>query len=113
MKSVCSVIVAGTLSFLAIEGCTPSMGGDSDGGTPECCRKAAEIEAQIAPCCLGVVYKQDGLSGCCRDSQAGTPKSWRCCEKATALVAQIPECCRLSKAGEGKIAACCKRAISK
>jgi|SRR5579883_2639971 len=67
----------------------------------ECCKKTAELKAQIPKCCAGPDAE------CCKASKMDPSKASECCKKAEEISAKLPECCK--KAAAGQPQACCAK----
>jgi hypothetical protein len=65
----------------------------------DCCKKTADLKAQIPKCCA------TGDSDCCKASKADPSKTADCCKKAQEISANLPECCKKQAAGQPQ--ACC------
>src|SRR4051812_23917809 len=91
-------LLAGALFLLGLAACSSS----SSGGTSEmadCCKKTAELKAQVPKCCT----TED--SACCKASKADPAKKSDCCKKAEEIGSKMPACCKKAAAGEAQ--ACC------
>lgn len=67
----------------------------------DCCKKTAELKAQIPKCCAGPDAE------CCKAAKMDPSKAADCCKKADQISAQLPECCK--KAAAGQPQACCAK----
>lgn len=93
MRHLALIVAAAVLSLAAC-----SSSGSSDGAQmAECCKKSADLKAEIPKCCATPT-----TSDCCK---AATPGD--CCKKAKEISAKLPECCKKSEAGN--VQPCCKK----
>ncbi|MBV8880717.1 MAG: hypothetical protein JO332_12170 [Planctomycetaceae bacterium] len=92
-------ILVGLVLALGLAACSS---GPSDGAAAgDCCKKTAELKAQIPKCC------STADSSCCAASKSDPSKKAECCAKAEAINAKLPECCKKAAAGEAQ--ACCTK----
>jgi hypothetical protein len=92
-----TILCAATLLCLA----ACSSGGSSDSAPmADCCKKTAELKAQMPKCCAAET------SECCKTSKADPSKAAECCKKADQLSKAMPDCCKKNAAGTAQD--CCK-----
>jgi hypothetical protein len=72
----------------------------------ECCKKTADIQAQIPQCCQSAVDPKAPEGDCLKASKADPSKTAECCMKVQDLAAGLPECSKKAAAGEPQ--GCCK-----
>lgn len=89
------------LFVVGMAACSSSSSSSDTPQTADCCKKTADVKAQIPQCCA----KGDG--DCCKASKADPSKMSDCCKKAADLSAKMPECCKKQQAGEPQ--ACCSK----
>ena len=92
--------------LLVLSACS-SPSSTSSAPVGDCCKKTADLKAQVPKCCAPSLEPGAPLSECCKASKADPSKKADCCKKTEEIMAQLPECCKKAAAGEPQ--ACCTK----